>query len=129
MAINKILQGLVKITESGEYTFSLSNNGMRVQNEQAITNVEEVYIIVENENPLEVVINLPKISDFNRGWNTKIYIVNKVKNLIILQTLVPTTIGEIQDSIYDWGTNSLNVSNRTSQWLHIVENNLWYLSI
>ena len=129
MAINKILQGLVKITESGEYTFSLSNNGMRVQNEQAITNVEEVYIIVENENPLEVVINLPKISDFNRGWNTKIYIVNKVKNQIILQTLVPTTIGEIQDSIYDWGTNSLNVSNRTSQWLHIVENNLWYLSI
>lgn len=72
------LQGVVRITENGNYNLVLPSNGIATQVGLPLQN-EDVYIIIEpilgGVSGLDII--LPKISDFNGGWNAKIHLLNK----------------------------------------------------
>ena len=78
MAQTLTLQGIVRITQQGDYNLVLPSNGVPTQIGLPLQN-DEIFIVIENIVTPEFVVNLflPKISDFNGGWNTKIYILNK----------------------------------------------------
>ena len=46
MATTKTLQGVIRITEVGDYYLALPDNGARAQNSLAIKNVEDVIITI-----------------------------------------------------------------------------------
>jgi len=116
------LKGIVRISTSDTYEFYLANNGNRLQNAQAITNVEEVYIIIENtEAVISPQIVLPQISTFYGGWNVKIYIVNKQESPKIVVPKLENPAN--QDYIND--TNTTAVSVKRVRYFHIVDNHLW----
>ena len=124
--ITKELKGIVRIDTSDNYTFVLPYNGATptpIQNSQAINNVEEVYIIIENvEITITPTIVLPSISTFNGGWNVKIYIVNKQESpKIVVPRIAEPTIG--QDYINQIGNTATEV--KRIKYFHIVDNNLW----
>ena len=127
MAFTKTLQGVIRITENGDYNLVLPSNGARAQNDLAINNVEEVYIIVEQIEilPIQVEIMLPKISDFNGGWNTKIYLLTKsrIPTRDSYITLVSYNGETYNDWINTFENQSFQLWGTTS--VHIYDNNYW----
>lgn len=82
--------------------------------------LEEVYIICDTTNG-QISINLPKISNFQNFWNTKIYIT--------------CTSGEDKVNIYPYteevavdtlnGNESIGLGLYDAYYFHIIENNTW----
>ena len=121
----KTLQGVVRITESGDYVFVLpSKSGTALPNALDNQVLEEVYIIVQNlEEPISVNITLPYISTFNNAWNTKIYVVNKQEQVLITQPKPPVEGGEI-----NWinGIGNLNITiEKGIGYFHIVDSDMY----
>lgn len=87
--------------------------------------LEEVYIKVDiTAGPVE--INLPAISLFNYAWNTKIYISlvrgtpGEVNSLTVYPYFSETSVDSIN------GANNLTfIATYETNYLHIVDNNLW----
>ena len=120
--IIKELKGVTRITTSDTYQFVLPNNGSRLQNSQAISNVEEVWIIVENlEVPIAPNIVLPQISTFYGGWNVKIYVVNKGEE----PTVTTPRQEDPTNQDYINFNNSASIPIKSIGYFHIVDNNLW----
>lgn len=127
--ITKTLQGVIRITEINDYYLVLPNNGMRAQNGLAIQNIEEVYIIVEQIIGGVSGLNfyLPKISEFNGGWNAKIHFLNKNESFGIGSY---PYVNSYADPI-EINSDFINVFGQTSyqlaqyQLYHIVDNNFW----
>ena len=123
--ITKTLQGVIRITENGDYNLVLPNNGARAQNELAIYNIEEVFIIVEEILELTAVnIYLPKISDFNGAWNTKIYILCKAIGRFGNVYINSYSSETYKDFINQKDSTLVNIAGNT-QFVHIVDNNYW----
>lgn len=126
LPIIKELKGIIRLDTSDTYQFVLPYNGATptpIQNSQAITNVEEVWIIVEKEDavpPITPTIVLPQISTFNGGWNVKIYVVNKGEQPI---ATTPKQDPTNQDFI-NFGI-SVSIGIKSICYLHIADNNLW----
>jgi hypothetical protein len=133
MATTKILQGVIRITENGDYNLVLPSNGARAQNDLAINNIEEVYVIVENiAEPIAVNINLPKISDFNGGWNCKMYLLNKNNFFDPSSICVINAYSSELYSDYINGESGISFSNNPMIYydnrylfMHILDNNYW----
>ena len=112
--ITKILQGVVNITESGDYNLVLPNSIGRVQNSLAILNIDEVFITVQEN--INANIYLPPISSFSNAWNCKIYLVSKGSTV-----LYPT-------NLIDGNTNYINyfsqqeVNQGATAYIHISNN-------
>lgn len=127
MAQALTLQGVVTITESGDYDLVLPSNGTSTQVGFPIQN-EEVYIIIEGMNTGDVNLNLPKISDFNGAWNTKIYITNK--NITgggrpFTNQFVNSYVSlDYTDSIVFEGSYKYYMTS-PSAFIHIYNNNFW----
>jgi|688.fasta_scaffold102210_6 hypothetical protein len=125
MAQTKTLQGVIRITENGDYNLVLPSNGARAQNELAINNVEEVFLIVENISSPAINIYLPKISDFNGGWNTKIYFLSKAVGGRDLYVNINSYSSE---TYTDW-LNQEGITTTTGLgqnfFIHIQDNNYW----
>ena len=125
MAQTLTLQGVVRITENGDYNLVLPYNGDRALNGLATYNIEEVFIIVEEILELTTVnIYLPKISDFNGGWNTKIYVLCKASGRlgsVYLNSYVSETYTDFLNQKDD---TFVNIAGST-QLVHIVDNNYW----
>ena len=137
MATTKTLQGVVRITENGDYQLVLPNNGQRAQNGLAINNIEEVFLIVEKVLNPTININLPKISDFNGGWNTKIYVLCKAiasepfgnyVNIVSYSSITYT------DFINQEGNGGFSIlinpfiidpNSKNTAFVHILDNNYW----
>ena len=126
LPIIKELKGIIRLDTSDTYEFVLPYNGATptpIQNSQAITNVEEVWIIVEAPpiTPITPTIVLPQISTFNGGWNVKIYVVNKGENT------VATTPRQEDPTNQDFinFSGSVNVAIKSICYFHIADNNLW----
>ena len=121
--IIKELKGIIRIDTSDTYEFVLPYNGATpTQNSQAITNVEEVYIIVENPDiAITPQIILPLISSFYGGWNVKIYVINKGDNSIVTTPRVDSPINEDYINF----NNSQSISLKSIGYFHIVDNHLW----
>ena len=126
MATTKTLQGIIRITEVGDYNLALPDNGARAQNSLAIKNVEDVYIIIENVEivpPNAINIFLPKISTFNGGWNGKIHILSKIEAFARFSLQLNSYSSEVlfdSDWINIQGQNSVGLSAYTL--LQIVDN-------
>jgi hypothetical protein len=127
MACTKTLQGVIRITEVGDYYLALPDNGARAQNGLAINNVEEVYIVIETIVTPEYIVNLflPKISDFNGGWNTKIYILNK--NAVGEIGLGSVNLySYVSETYTDYLINNITAINlSTNSLVHIFDTNVW----
>jgi len=125
MATTKTLQGVIRITEGGDYNLVLPSNGARAQNDLAIYNIEEVFIIVEEILETTVNIYLPKISDFNGAWNTKIYILCKAIGGRFSNVYINSYSSETyKDFINQKDVTLVNIAGNT-QFVHIVDNNYW----
>lgn len=138
MAIEKTLQGIVRITENGDYNLVLPSNGVATQVGLPLQNAD-VYIIVEEIlEPINVNIYMPKISDFNGGWNPKFYFLNK-NNFINGDS--SSSINSYSSETYsDWintnGNTSYNfgvisflrepIDNRYLS-MNIIDNNYWLI--
>ena len=135
--IQKTLQGVVRITENGNYNLVLPSNGARAQNGLAINNVEEVFLIVENIPNPAIIISLPKILDFNGGWNTKIYVLCKAIGNSFSSDFV--NINSYSSETYtDWinqeGNGGISVmlnafvvgNQSNTAFIHILDNNYWF---
>ena len=124
------LQGVVRITESGNYNLVLPSNGIPTQIGLPLQNAD-VFIVIETILTPDYIINLflPKISDFNGGWNPKIYILNK------------NPIGDIGSSgvflnsyVSETYTDYLTTELRTvfqifgNPTVNIFDNNFWGIS-
>ena len=128
--ITKTLQGVVRITEADngdDIQLVLPNNGMRAQNGLAINNIEEVFLVVEPIDRPKINIILPKISDFNGGWNTKIYVLCKPP--INAERGDYVNLNSYSSEIYtDWlnveGVTQTNIMSNTL-FVHILDNNYW----
>jgi hypothetical protein len=125
LPIIKELKGIIRIDTSDNYTFVLPYSGATptpIQNSQAITNVEEVWIIVEDEGiTINPTIVLPQISTFNGGWNVKIYVVNKGENPIVT---TPRQEDPTNQDFINFG-NNISVPIKSISYFHIADNNLW----
>jgi hypothetical protein len=131
---NKTLQGVVRITEQGNYYFSLPTNPTP-ETPNALSNkvLEDVYIIIESINlelPNAVNIYLPKISLFNGNWNAKIHLLNK--NILIGIGSAPILYSYIDPMIElnsDWllylGTSQIQLNSYSL--LQITDDNYWGL--
>ena len=124
MATTKTLQGVIRITEGGDYNLVLPSNGARAQNDLAIYNIEEVFIIVEEILETTVNIYLPKISDFNGAWNTKIYILCKASGRFSNVYINSYSSETYKDFINQKDATLVNIAGNT-QFVHIVDNNYW----
>ena len=130
--ITKTLQGVVRITEADngdDVQLVLPNNGMRAQNDLAINNIEEVFLVVEPIDRPKINIILPKISDFNGGWNTKIYFLCKPS--INFERGDYLNINSYSSETYtDWLNQEGNTQAQgqgQTLFIHILENNYWLL--
>jgi hypothetical protein len=123
--ITKTLQGVVRITENGDYNLVLPTNGARAQNDLAINNIEEVFLIVENIPNPAINIYLPKISDFNGGWNTKIYFLGKA---VGDRGYYVNIYSYSSETYTDWlNQEGLTTTSGVGQnlFIHIQDNNYW----
>jgi len=123
--ITRTLQGVVRITQQGDYNFVLPDNGARAQNGLGINNVEEVYIVIETIVTPDFIVNLflPKISDFNGGWNTKIYILNKNGNVVGSSLNLYSYVSETYtDYLINNYTTTILGANTL---VHIFDTNVW----
>lgn len=144
--ITKTLQGVIRITENGDYKFVLPVSGS-VQNAISTGNNDEVYIIIEDNSLNAVNIFLPPISSFNGGWSTKIYVLDKnigggdiaiavpINKIGVGDVAIPigfgaNTIQTIetlnplnQDYITVKGTTSMPI--RFQAFLHILDGHYW----
>jgi hypothetical protein len=132
--IQKTLQGVVRITENGNYNLVLPSNGARAQNGLAINNVEEVFLIVENIPNPAIIISLPKILDFNGGWNTKIYVLCKASgNRSDFVNINSYSSETYTDWINQEGNGGISVmldafivgNQSNTAFIHILDNNYW----
>lgn len=122
LTILRTLEGVNRITETGQYEFSLPIKPNYTTLPNALDNVvlEEVYIIIEDTAD-EVLVVLPPIIDFNNAWNCKIYLVNRSKlaYVSVQRTDDPALLDEINF------TNAIQLTPATTGYLHIVDNHLW----
>ena len=109
MAQALTLQGVVRITENGEYNLVVPSNGISTTQGFPLQN-EEVYVYVENLE--KVLIYLPLISTFNGGWNCKIYIVSKGR------TTVVTTLDRQQKNYINYFDETV-VTNGSTAYFHV----------
>ena len=132
--IQKTLQGVVRITENGNYNLVLPSNGARAQNGLAINNVEEVFLIVENIPNPAIIISLPKILDFNGGWNTKIYVLCKASgNMPDFVNINSYSSETYTDWINQEGNGGISIilnpmiagTQLNTAYIHILDNNYW----
>lgn len=128
--IQKILQGIVRIEELGDYNFVLPTNpNAPIQNALSNKVLEDVYIIIENIPVTEfsvLGIYLPKISTFNGAWNSKIHILNK----IVTEFRFSETLNSYYDVETPANSDWLNqegtyTDGLSSCLLEIVDNNYW----
>lgn len=115
MNFQKKLQGVIRITENGNYTLVLpSNTGTSLPNALDNQVIEHVFVIVENivTETVQVKIILPKISDLNNAWNLKINILVKPYFATRDNYVTLCTYDEIA------GTDSINLPERRTQDLN-----------
>ena len=73
---------------------------------------------------MTVNIYLPKISDFNGGWNTKIYILCKANSRFGSVYINSYSSETYKDFINQKEVTRVNILGNT-QFVHIVDNNYW----
>jgi hypothetical protein len=128
--IQKILQGIIRIEEVGDYNFVLPTNpNPPIQNVLANKVLEDVYIIIENIPVIEfdvLGIYLPKISTFNGAWNSKIHILNKIVTEFRFQATLNSYYDAETPANSDWiGAENQYSIGLGSCLLQIVDYNYW----
>lgn len=128
--IQKILQGIIRIEELGDYNFVLPTNpNAPIQNVLSNKVLEDVYIIIENIPVTEedvLGIYLPKISTFNGAWNSKIHILNKIITEFRFSETINSYFDAETPSNSDWidYENQYSVDLRSCV-LEIADTNYW----
>ena len=111
MAQTLALQGLIKITEDGDYNLVIPSGGVLSQSNFPLQN-EEIFVFVENLGSVN--IYLPPISDFNGAWNCKIYIISK--GTTIVKTAIPVE-GQVVNYINYF--DEIEFSSGSTAYFHI----------
>jgi hypothetical protein len=133
MAQTLTLQGTVRITENGDYNLVLPSNGVATQVGLPLQN-ENVYVIIESvilDPPNAINIYLPKISDFNGGWNAKIHFLNKnqvlLRGQISLYSYYDNEVELNSDWINSESQYQIDLSSYPYNFLQITDYNYWGL--
>jgi hypothetical protein len=133
MAQTLTLQGIVRITEIGDYNLVLPNNGISTQVGLPLQN-ENVYVIIESvilDPPNSINIYLPKISDFNGLWNAKIHFLNKnrgfLRSQITLNSYYDNEVELNSDWINSESQYQIDLSSYPYNFLQITDYNYWGL--